>query len=238
MAVDSNVFRSARRRLSAPLRRHLTNLAWRLIALFHWLVRFTRDGRVNFFPVSRLAWSGAMETDWPLVRAELDAVMVKLHEVPNAQDTYAGQEALATDDQWKTFTLCRGMNQFVDDNCRRCPQTHRLLRQVPGLVHAMFSILAPGKHIPAHRGAYGGLIDCHLGLLVPQPAEQCRIRVGDEHRHWREGKLLAFDDSHEHEVWNDTTGPRAVLLMYVVRPLPFPLDRINMGIMRLVSKVI
>ena len=102
----------------------------------------------------------------------------------------------------------------------------------------MFSILAPGKHIPAHCGAYGGLIDCHLGLLIPQPAERCRIRVGDETRHWQEGKLLAFDDTHEHEVWNDTTGHRAVLLMYVVRPLPFPLASINIGVMRLVSKVI
>ena len=233
-----NAIRSARRMLVAPLRRHLPAMAWCLIALFHWLIRFTRDGHAHFFPVSRLAWTGALEADWRLVRAELDAVMVKLHEVPNAQDAYAGQEALATDDQWKTFTLCRGLNQLVDDNCRRCPRTHRLLRQVPGLTHAMFPILAPGKHIPAHRGAYGGLIDCHLGLQVPQPAERCRIRVGDEHRHSQEGKLLAFDDTHEHELWNDTTGPRAVLLMYVVRPLPFPLASINMGVMRLVSRVI
>lgn len=93
-----NVIRSAQRMLVAPLRRRLPALAWRLIALFHWLIRFTRDGRAHFFPVSRPAWAGALEADWRSVRAELDAVMVKLHEVPNAQDAYAGQEALATDD--------------------------------------------------------------------------------------------------------------------------------------------
>jgi ornithine lipid ester-linked acyl 2-hydroxylase len=233
-----NLIRSARRTMVAFLRRRLAALAWRLIALLHWLIRFTPDGRAHFYPVSRLAWARPLEADWRLVRAELDAVMVKLHEVPNAQDAYAGQEALATDDQWKTFTLCRGSNKFVDNNCSRCPHTHRLLRQVPGLTHAMFSILAPGKHIQAHRGAYGGLIDCHLALLVPEPAERCRIRVGDEERQWQEGKLLAFDDSHEHEVWNDTTGLRAVLLMYVVRPLPFPLASLNLAVMRIVSRVI
>jgi beta-hydroxylase len=220
------------------MRPHATMVAWRLIGLFHWLLRMTKDGTARFYPVERLPWARLLEADAHLIRRELDTVLTQLRDVPNVQDVYAGQEALATDDKWKTFPLCRGLGRFVEDNCDRCPETHRLLQQIPGLTHAMFSILAPGKHIPAHKGAYGGLIDCHLGLLVPHPAQRCRIRVGDDVRHWEEGRMLAFDDSHDHEVWNDTDGLRAVLLMYVVRPLPFPLDRFNMFVMRVASRVI
>jgi len=101
---------------------------------------------------------------------------------------------------------------------------------------AFFSILAPGKHIPAHRGPFKGVIRYHLGLLVPEPAERCRIRVGTEIRHWREGESLVFDDTYEHEVWNDTSGRRAVLFLDVVRPLRFPASTFNDLILALIKR--
>ena len=69
---------------------------------------------------------------------------------------------------------------------------------------AFFSILAPGKHLPPHRGPYKGVMRYHLGLLIPEPAEQCGIRVDTETRHWAEGESMIFDDTFEHEAWNDT----------------------------------
>ncbi len=92
---------------------------------------------------------------------------------------------------------------------------------------AFFSILAPGKHIPAHRGAYNGVLRFHLGLIVPGPAGACRIRVADQICTWREGESLIFDDSFNHEVWNDTDGWRVVLFVDVARPLRRPWHWLN-----------
>ena len=67
----------------------------------------------------------------------------------------------------------------------------------------------------------------HLALKVPEPREQCRIRVGDEIVTWEEGRSLIFDDTYEHEVWNDTDDERVVLFLDVVRPLRFPMNVVN-----------
>ena len=91
----------------------------------------------------------------------------------------------------------------------------------------MFSILSPRKHIPDHCGPYKGIVRYHLALKVPEPREQCRIRVGDEIVTWEEGRSLIFDDTYEHEVWNDTDGERVVLFVDVVRPLRFPMNVVN-----------
>lgn len=238
MIVQPTVEGRFRHALKAPLRRYLPGGARRLIAVFHWLVGFTQFGKVNFYPVEQLPWAAGLEAGWKSIRAELEGVLTQLGDVPNVQDAYGGQEKLAQDDKWKAYVFLRGPGRWDEANCARCPNTRKLLEAVPGVGHAMFSILAPHKHIPAHRGAYGGMIDCHLGLMVPEPAERCRIRVGDETASWREGRLLVFDDSHEHEVWNDTEGLRVVLLMYVIRPLPFPLSRINLLMINLVSRIL
>jgi beta-hydroxylase len=92
---------------------------------------------------------------------------------------------------------------------------------------AMFSILAPGKHVPPHRGPYKGVLRYHLALLVPQPRNRCRIRIADQLRHFEEGKSLLFDDTFVHEVWNESSGHRAVLFVDIVRPLPWPLSWMN-----------
>ena len=86
----------------------------------------------------------------------------------------------------------------------------------------MFSILSPHKHILPHCGPYKGVLRYHLGLIVPEDAENCRIRVGDDIRHWEPGKPLIFDDVFNHEVWNDTDETRVVLFVDVERPLPEP----------------
>jgi len=56
---------------------------------------------------------------------------------------------------------------------------------------------------------------CHLPLSVPP---DCALRVGNETREWREGELVVFDDTIEHEAWNDSDVPRAVLIFDVWNP--------------------
>jgi ornithine lipid ester-linked acyl 2-hydroxylase len=78
----------------------------------------------------------------------------------------------------------------------------------PGLITVLFSILEPGKHLPAHRGPYNGVLRLHLGLIVPEPCERLGIRVENQIYRWREGEVVIFDDSYEHEAWNDTSDTR------------------------------
>jgi aspartyl/asparaginyl beta-hydroxylase (cupin superfamily) len=56
---------------------------------------------------------------------------------------------------------------------------------------------------------------CHLPLIVPP---KCAFRVGNEVREWREGELLIFDDTIEHEAWNDSERDRVVLIFDIWRP--------------------
>jgi beta-hydroxylase len=112
-------------------------------------------------------------------------------------------------------------------NCRRCPETTKLLKKMPGMKTAFFSILAPGKHLPPHPGPYKGVLRLHLGLLIPEPADMCAIRVGSQIRHWQEGRVMIFDDTFEHEAWNRTDGLRVVLFVDFMRPMRFPANMLN-----------
>lgn len=198
------------------------------------IVRFSPHGDPAFFEPSRFPWTYHLETNWQVIRKELDQILEHREALPNFQDISEDQTAITTDDNWKTYFLY-GFGYKAEQNCARCPETTKLIEQVPGMKTAFFSILSPGKHIPAHRGPYKGVMRYHLGLKVPEPAEQCRIRVDDEVRHWEEGKSLMFDDTHEHEVWNETDGERVVLFMDVVRPLDPPMNTINELILKLIS---
>ena len=73
------------------------------------------------------------------------------------------------------------------------------------------------------------------GLIVPEPRESCRIRVGDDIAHWEEGESLLFDDSYEHEAWNDSDGYRVVLFMDVIRPLRPPVSWLNKAVIKAVA---
>lgn len=197
----------------------LRELMQRLIA------RFDTEADRGFFETERFPWTRDLETGWAVIRAELDAVLTQRAHVPNFQELSDDQKVLTQGDDWKTFVLFVYGHE-VEGNCARCPETTRLLRRIPGMVTGFFSILAPGKHIPEHCGPYKGVLRYHLGLMIP-PGRTCRIRVKDEVRHWTEGESLVFDDSHPHEVWNDSDRIRVVLFVDFVRPLSFPLSVLN-----------
>ncbi len=188
---------------------------------------FYRDGDKTFFETEDFPWVARIEAEWKSIRKELDGLMVRREEIPNFQDVSKSQRALTEGDQWKTFFLSTFGGKKIEENCARCPETVRLLQNIPGLRQSMFSILAPRKHIPPHRGPYKGLLRYHLGLMIPGAEGSCRIRVGNNVRSWKEGKSIIFDDSNEHEVWNETDSYRVVLFVDFVRPTIFPLSMVN-----------
>jgi ornithine lipid ester-linked acyl 2-hydroxylase len=190
-------------------------------------------GDATFFPVERFPWIGHIEANWEVIRAELEQVLEDREALPNFQDISTDQIEITDDDRWKTFFLY-GYGFEAKLGVQMCPRTAALMREIPGMTTAMFSILSPRKHILDHRGPYKGVLRYHLGLIVPREPRACRIRVGEDFRHWEAGQSMIFDDTFNHEVWNDTDETRVVLFVDVLRPLPFPESAIN----RLIIKAI
>jgi len=190
------------------------------------ITRLTRDGNRTFFETEFFPWVASVEARSAAIRAELDSLLVHRDKIPNFQDISTDQNLLTEGDRWKTLFFY-AYGHRAEQNCARCPETARILRGIPGMKTAMFSILAPKKHVPEHRGPYKGVLRYHLGLIIPEPRTSCRIRVANEVRSWQEGKSLIFDDSHLHEAWNDSESWRVVLFVDFLRPLPFPLSLLN-----------
>jgi len=182
-----------------------------------------------FYRSEVFPWARRIESRWRAIRAELDEVLADRDRIPLFHEIQAEQRRIAGDGKWRTFFLYAYGYKSVG-NCARVPRTAELVSSIPGMSTAFFSILAPGKRIPPHRGPYKGVIRYHLALKVPRRASQCRIRVGDQWRHWRTGRSLVFDDTVEHEVRNDTHSERVVLFVDVLRPLPPVWDKVNRAV--------
>jgi len=199
-----------------------------------WIGRRSLVGDATFFPLERFPWVKHVEDNWTVIREELERVLEDHAALPNFQEISKDQVGITDDDRWKTFFLY-GYGFKAKLTTEMCPGTAALMEQIPGMKTAMFSILSPRKHILDHRGPYKGVLRYHLGLIVPREAEACRIRVGDDVRHWEEGKSLIFDDTFNHEVWNDTDETRVVLFVDVLRPLPAPESKINKLIVKAIG---
>jgi beta-hydroxylase len=191
-------------------------------------------GDATFLELERFPWIDHIEQNWMVIREEVERLLEDHAALPNFQDISTDQIEITDDDRWKTFFLY-GYGFTAKLGVEMCPRTAALMREIPGMTTAMISILSPRKHILDHRGPYKGVLRYHLGLIVPQDAEACRIRVGDDIRHWEEGKSMIFDDTFNHEVWNDTDETRVVLFVDVMRPLPFPESLINWLIVKAIG---
>ena len=169
--------------------------------------------------VRDFGWTALLRDHWQDIRDEAIAVS-QVGAAPSLATISPDHRSIAKVGKWRSFFLwCYGYP--IDENLARCPKTQALVERIPGLNSAFFSILAPGTHIPAHRGVTKGLITCHLGLVVPRDGD-VRMRVADRIVRWAEGETLVFDDTYDHEVWNDTDGTRVVLLVQFERPLKNP----------------
>ncbi len=108
--------------------------------------------------------------------------------------------------------------------CDRCPTATRVIRSHPtvrSLCGAIYvSRMRPGTRIAAHRGPTNMRLRCHLPLHVPQG--DCAIRVDGVERPWVEGRCLVFDDSFEHEAWNQTAEDRVVFVVDMWHPELMP----------------
>src|SRR3546814_17750 len=127
---------------------------WAIRSLFGYLGRQSLVGDPPVFDKTLFPELAALEANWLVIRAELDRVLEQREALPPFQMVSRDQKRIAQGDHWKTFILY-GFQYRAEKNCAQCPETAKLLAAIPGLQTAFFSILAPGYHIPAHRGTIG-----------------------------------------------------------------------------------
>ena len=205
-----------------------------MMATLDWIARKNADysacGRDEFFETEDFPFAAVLEHNWTLIRGEVARLMMRKDFAAFAEAS-GDPLAVAQDRGWRTAPLLSyGLRS--EALIAQCPETWRLLQGVPGLVGAMFSVLEPGRFLPPHRGPYNGLLRLHLGLIVPDEPEKVGIRVADKIRPWEEGRALIFDDTLEHEVWNDTAQTRVVLHLDFARPLRRPVRLLNRLVLR------
>ncbi|VWX56608.1 aspartyl/asparaginyl beta-hydroxylase domain-containing protein [Sphingorhabdus sp. 109] len=169
-------------------------------------------------PTSAFPWTGGLTDKWQAIADEAAAILRHRDAVPPLREISPDHARIAGDGNWRSFFLI-GYGYEVAENCARAPVTAELVRRIPGLNSAFFSILEPGAKIPRHRGVTRGLVTCHLGLIVPDRAERCTMQLEDIDLHWQAGKWLIFDDSYFHQVHNATNQRRVILLLQVKRPM-------------------
>jgi aspartyl/asparaginyl beta-hydroxylase (cupin superfamily) len=180
----------------------------------------------EFFERRHFPWMPAAEAKTAAIRAELEALVQR---APEAIRPYVRQEKGTPPNRWSEldhkldwgaiFLWEYGApNQPVLDHC---PETAAMLaglprNHIPGRApSAFFSLLKPRTRIPPHTGVTNTRAIVHLPLIVP---EGCGFRVGGETRPWKVGEAFAFDDTIEHEAWNDSDELRVVLIFDVWNP--------------------
>ncbi len=182
---------------------------------------------IPFYDRAMFPWAAALEAKTDAIREELKAALATEGREFAPYIAYRPGDPvnqwadLNHSTRWSHYSLWRG--GIADEaHLAACPQTRAALEEVDmasieGLCpNAMFSALAPHTEIPPHTGETNARLVVHLPLIVP---EKCTYRVGYEHREWKVGEILVFDDTLEHTARNDSDELRVVLIFDIWNPL-------------------
>lgn len=163
---------------------------------------------MGFLNTATFPFTAPLEANWQTFLRDLRGLRREDFEPWPLRDAYAGA--------WLVYPLIAGVHSCHDQSIdyaakqRRCPRSVAALSSIPGLIAAGFSWLDPGTHIYPHVDEKDPeTMRAHLGLEVPPAA---RLRVGDTHGTWQEGRCLVFDGLIPHEVANESDVRRVVLL--------------------------
>jgi len=185
-----------------------------------------------------------LEDNADVVRAECLALLQikdKLTDMTEMGGSYT-QAGIHTA-KWKTFMFKSG--KFVDQNCELCPETAAILRTIPGLYTAFFSVLEPHQYLTPHWGYYKGFLRYHLGVVIPNnnADRKCFLRVNDDlednaqrdislvdkgtNYYWKNGEGVLFDDNYLHDAENGSDEVRVILWLDMRRKMPFYIEAFN-----------
>jgi aspartyl/asparaginyl beta-hydroxylase (cupin superfamily) len=191
------------------------------------LLTYPRLPAIPFHDRKDFPWLETLEAATPIIVEELQAV------ISAGTEDFAPYIAFppgAPVDQWAELNHSRRWGSYFlwrdgvrqARPCELCPKTAALLEDLPLMRQAgfaptvIFSRLEPHTQIPPHTGSANSRLLVHLPLILPGPA---RFRVGAETRSWEMGQAWVFDDTIEHEAWNDADEARTILILDVWNPL-------------------
>jgi aspartyl/asparaginyl beta-hydroxylase (cupin superfamily) len=193
---------------------------------------YPRLPAIEFFDRDETPWLDAVEAATDAVRQEFMAALrseegfTPYIEYP-ADVPHNQWKELNHSPRWSALHLFR-MGERIEGNASRCPRTMEVLGLVPQPTlpgrtpSAMFSLLKPRTRIPAHTGVTNARVVAHLPLVIPP---DCGFRVGNETREWAPGAAWVFDDTIEHEAWNESDALRVILIFDVWHPHLSPAER-------------
>ena len=208
------------------------------------VVRSVYDARIDtpavldtdrFFPNAH-----AFVARWRNIRDEALAVKQNLASVPRFHDIMREQADISANDgrDWRMFIM-RVYGRDVPENRSRCPVVSALLDQSPEVVSAVFSYLAPQKHVPEHRGPFRGILRFHLMLTMPRTAAgdvAAILEIDGKPYRLEDGECLLWDDTYPHEVRNNSDEVRAALLLDIWRPeMPYDMELLSRAISGIVQ---
>ncbi|HEX8231922.1 MAG TPA: aspartyl/asparaginyl beta-hydroxylase domain-containing protein [Caulobacteraceae bacterium] len=181
--------------------------------------------QIQFYHRAEFPWMDRVEAATEEIRGELLEVLREegafTPYIQERADAPPGDlRGMLNNPDWSAFFLVKE-GALVPANAARCPKTLAAVEAAPLARLAgrspsvLFSLLKPGARIPPHNGMINTRLICHLPLIVP---EGCGFRVGNDVRQWREGKAWAFDDTIEHEAWNNGDQMRFILIFDIWRP--------------------
>ncbi len=166
----------------------------------------------------------ALEARTGAIRAELLALLPgaagRERVFHNGELEQQNLRGLAEPPSWNGYYFFRHGERRAD-NCAACPNTAAALDALPLTrvrghgPEVLFSVFSPGTHLLPHCGVTNTRVVGHLPLLIP---ENCALRVGGEEHRWREGEVVVFDDTYDHEAWNRSDRPRVVMIFDLWNP--------------------
>ena len=179
----------------------------------------------EFYPRDPFPWLEALEDKTEAIKAELQNLISGGSEFnayleSNTERPAFDSHGMADNDDWGALYLWRN-GEPVPENQALCPVTTEAMNVLPLVFsgqrcpNILFSRLRPGAKIPPHNGMINTRLIGHLPLIIP---EDCGFRVGNSTRTWNVGEAFLFDDTIEHEAWNNSSEDRFVLIFEVWRP--------------------
>lgn len=180
---------------------------------------------------------------WEPIRDEALHIASDIQKVPRFHELMEEQAEISAQDDgdWRMFVL-KAYGVPVLRNMESCPSLTSLIMDNPDVLSAAFSFLAPGKHIPCHRGPFRGVLRFYLGLSIPLSADGSPGTIlmidGTEYRIGN-GDYLLWDDTFPHEVWNQSDDVRIALLLDIRRRgMPLHLELLSSLLIKLIGATI
>jgi aspartyl/asparaginyl beta-hydroxylase (cupin superfamily) len=153
-----------------------------------------------FYDTSHFPFVKILEDNWKLFLSEFNSVQEK---------SFPYSEYDLYDGEWDVLHFMF----FAENNLKTkksCPKSWDIIKKIPGIYNASYSILRYSTDIKPHTGFSDKLLRCHLGLKIPT---SCALIVEDESQTWEEGKCLIFDDTKIHSAYNHSVEDRVILLL-------------------------